>query len=86
MTESERKYLVSLISRKKVAGTVYNDMKKKKENFQVDGHSFAVHHQKKFLLDNIKNKHEVEAISFEEYLRMHGSSGEDAENIENDFQ
>jgi len=44
VTESERKYLVSLISRKKVAGTVYNDFKKKKENFQVDGHSFAVHH------------------------------------------
>jgi len=33
VTESERKYLVSLISRKKVAGTVYNDFKKKKENF-----------------------------------------------------
>lgn len=83
--ESERKYLVSLISRKKVVGTVYNDMKKKKENFVVDGHSYAVHQQKKFLLDNMKNKNVIDAISFEEYLKMYGSSGEDPENIENDF-
>lgn len=86
VTESERKYLVSLISRKKVQGTVYNEVKKKKENFVVDGHSFAVHHQKKFLLDNIKNKHQIETMSFEDFLRVHGSSGEDPENIENDFQ
>ena len=29
--ESERKYLFNLISRKKVQGTVYNDLKKKKD-------------------------------------------------------
>lgn len=34
----------------------------------------------------MKNKHHVDAISFEDYLRMYGSSGEDPENIENDFQ
>ena len=85
VTESERKYLVSLISRKKVSGTVYNDFKKKKENFMVDGVSLAVHHQKKFLLDSIKKKRKLEAISFEDYLNMHGSSGEDPDNIENDF-
>lgn len=31
ITDSERKYLVNLINKKKVQGTVYNDMKKKKE-------------------------------------------------------
>ena len=32
ISDQERKYLVSLISRKKVQGTVYNNIKKKKEN------------------------------------------------------
>ena len=43
VTDSERQYLVNLISRKKVAGTVYNDMKKKKDapaKFSVDGHTY----------------------------------------------
>ena len=31
ITDSERKYLVNLINKKKVQGTVYADMKKKKE-------------------------------------------------------
>jgi len=34
----------------------------------------------------MKNKHHVEAISFEEYLHIHGSSGDEPDNIENDFQ
>ena len=33
VTDQERKYLVNLISRKKVVGTVYNNIKQKK-----DGH------------------------------------------------
>lgn len=46
VTDQERKYLVSLISRKKVQGTVYNEMKKKKDNMSVDGHALEVHQQK----------------------------------------
>jgi len=41
--ESERQYLVNLISRKKVGGTVYNEVKKKKDNMTVDGTNIAIH-------------------------------------------
>ena len=41
--ESERQYLINLISRKKIAGTVYNEVKKKKDNMSVDGQQLAIH-------------------------------------------
>lgn len=82
VTDQERKYLVSLISRKKVQGTVYNEMKKKKDTMGVEGHQLEVHQQKQFLMNN-KGKPQ---ISFEEFLQVYGSSGEDPESIDRDFQ
>ena len=42
--EQERQYLVNLISRKNVQGTVYNNIKKKKEEkFSVEGNNMPVH-------------------------------------------
>ena len=48
VTEHERKYLVSLISRKKVQGTVYNEIKRKKEapKMGVEGNTVALHNAK----------------------------------------
>ena len=43
INEQERRYLVNLLNRKKVQATVYNDMKKKKQNFMVDGSGMAIH-------------------------------------------
>lgn len=45
ITESERKYLVNLINKKKVQGTIYNDMKKKKEllKLKIEGTTQAIH-------------------------------------------
>lgn len=51
--DSERKYLFNLISRKKIGATVYNDVKKKKDEMKIDGHNLEIHEQKKFLLDNM---------------------------------
>ena len=56
-------------------------MKKKKDNMTVDGHQLEVHNQKKFLLE----KGKLDQISFEDFLKMYGSSGEDPESIEKDF-
>jgi hypothetical protein len=46
INEQERRYLVNLLNRKNVQATVYNDMKKKKQNFLVDGKTYAIHEQK----------------------------------------
>ena len=44
---------MNLISRKKVQGGVYKDIKDKKAkgpSMEVDGHKFKIHSQKQFLL------------------------------------
>lgn len=68
--ESERKYLINLLSRKKVQGTVYNDMKKKKENLSIQGNNYTIHEQKNFILGNNRNK-----LGFMEFKQMYGDGG-----------
>ena len=46
VTEHERKYLVNLISRKKVQGTVYNQLKEKKEKMSIEGNEMQIHKNK----------------------------------------
>jgi protein phosphatase 1 regulatory subunit 42 len=48
ITDSERKYLVNLINKKKVQGNIYVDMKKKKEllKLKIEGTTQAIHTQK----------------------------------------
>ena len=45
ITDSERKYLVNLINKKKMQTTVYADMKAKKEilKLKVEGHQQEIH-------------------------------------------
>ena len=52
VTEHERKYLVNLISRKKVQGTVYNQIKEKKDKMSIEGNEMHIH----------KNKVEVKGL------------------------
>ena len=60
-------------------------MKKKKDTMGVEGHQLEVHQQKQFLMNNQNGKGK-EQISFEDFLQVYGSSGEDPESIEKDFQ
>mmetsp|Transcript_14175 Transcript_14175/g.22087 ORF Transcript_14175/g.22087 Transcript_14175/m.22087 type:complete len:245 (+) Transcript_14175:265-999(+) len=82
ITDQERQYLVSLISRKK-QGSMYADIKKKKEDLSkemtVNGHHFQIHQQKKFLLENM-GPHKTggrdldgiaETISFDNFKDMY---------------
>jgi hypothetical protein len=59
-------------------------MKKKKDTMGVEGHQLEVHQQKQFLMNNQKGTQQQ--ISFEDFLQVYGSSGEDPESIEKDFQ
>ena len=76
VTDSERKYLIQLISRKKIAGTVYNDVKKKQLNLTLEGQKFQIHEQKKYLMDNIDRRDDLH-ITFEEYQNLYGTGDED---------
>ena len=78
VTEHERKYLVNLISRKKVQGTVYNNIKEKKEMFVAAGKEMKI---------NVKaprNDENNEMLSFKEFCMMYGK-GTDPEKVDDDF-
>lgn len=63
VSDQERKYLVNLISRKKVGATVYNKLKEKKDSIQVDGTHVPIHNSKKFAT----NSRQPTSITFGQY-------------------
>lgn len=71
---------MSLISRKKVGGTVYNEIKKKKKEekeFVVDGANLPIHDKKKFSSEN-------NPVSFGQFCQMFGK-GDNPDSIDEDF-
>lgn len=80
VSDQERKYLVSLISRKKVGGTVYKEMKQKKENISVEGANVPIHDSKKFAA----GQRPPTTITFGQFCQMFGK-GDDPTTIDDDF-
>jgi len=76
INEQERRYLVNLLNRKKIQGTVYNDMKKKKQNFMVDGSGMHIHKQKQMILDGGPKR---DGVSFVEFKEIYGKGQTDEE-------
>lgn len=82
VSDQERKYLVSLISRKKVGSTVYNHIKDKKENdkISVDGTNLPIHDSRKIA----SASRQPTAITFGQFCQMFGK-GDDPTTIDEDF-
>lgn len=81
VSDQERKYLVSLISRKKVNGTVYNHIKQKKEeNMSVAGANVPIHDSKRFG----GGPRQPTTITFGQFCQMFGK-GDDPTTIDDDF-
>lgn len=78
VTEHERKYLVNLISRKKVQGTVYNQLKEKKKNFNVEGKEMLINTKPAKMDEN------AQMLSFKEFCMMYGK-GTDPSKVDDDF-
>lgn len=78
VTEHERKYLVNLISRKKVQGTVYKDLKEKKQKFNVDGKEMKIN------MKAPRQDENNEMLSFKEFCMMYGK-GTDPTKVDDDF-
>lgn len=81
VTEHERKYLVSLISRKKVQGTVYNEIKNKKKDavkMGVEGNTLALHQSRP------SDSAGPQMLSFAEFCQLYGK-GDDPSTIDADF-
>ena len=78
INDQERKYLVNLLNRKKIQGTVYNDMKVKKQKFMVDGEKFTIHNQKKMVLNGPRMPGH-DGISFMDFKQMYGQNMTDEE-------